>query len=412
MPWYLHIALRHLFPQGKRFPFFTLMSVTGVSLGVALLIIVISVFNGFGHEIRTKIADTYGDLRVANGSILYDPDTLTSTLNAYKGVVQATPYANGVVVLLYRNQPLYPMIEGIDLRSDAELEKLAGYLTLGDIDEFDDDSLLLSSGLAAQLGLVPGDEVDLYTPLMALKLKQRGGDEVMLPRLLRIAGVYQTGWQRADENTVVCSLRLMQDLYDLGEGAHGIRIELAEGFDAEAVARELTESLGRPYYARTWMDSQAEFLSVLEFEKRMMFFLLFFIVIVSAFSITSSLLISVIRKTREIGLYRSMGATSRQVSACFCFQGLLIGVTGTILGFALGFLVLAFRAQITQAISSIMGVSNSMKEIYAFSYLPVHIVPLDLVIISTLSILVAVIAGLVPAYRAGKLKPVEALRSE
>ncbi|MBT5170310.1 MAG: FtsX-like permease family protein [Opitutales bacterium] len=107
-----------------------------------------------------------------------------------------------------------------------------------------------------------------------------------------------------------------------------------------------------------------------------------------------------------------MGATSRQVSACFCFQGLLIGVTGTILGFALGFLVLAFRTQITQAISSIMGVSSSMKEIYAFSYLPVHIVPFDLVVISTLSMLVAVLAGLIPAIRAGKLKPVEALRSE
>lgn len=412
MPWYLYIALRHLFPQGKRFPFFTLMSITGVSLGVALLIIVISVFNGFGYEIRTKIADTYGDLRVANGSIIYDPDVLATALEAHENVARATPFANGVVMLLFRNQPLYPIIEGIDLRSDAELDKLSGYLTLGDIEDFDDDSLLLSSGFASQLGLVPGDEVDLYTPLMGLRLKQSGGDEVLLPRLLRVAGIYQTGWQRADENTVVCSLRLMQDLYDLGEGAHGLRVELVEGVDAEAEALALTESLGRPYYARTWMDSQSEFLSVLEFEKRMMFFLLFFIVIVSAFSITSSLLISVIRKTREIGLYRSMGATSRQVSACFCFQGLLIGVTGTIAGFALGFLVLAFRTQITQAISSVMGVSSSMKEIYAFSYLPVHVVAIDLVVISTLSILVAVLAGLIPAYRAGKLKPVEALRSE
>lgn len=412
MPWYLYIALRHLFPQGKRFPFFTLMSVTGVSLGVALLIIVISVFNGFGHEIRTKIADTYGDARVTNGGILYDPDSLVASIEAQEGLDRATPYANGVVMLLFRNQPLYPIIEGVDMRSDEELNKLASYLTLGDIDDLDDDSLLLSSGFASQMGLVPGDEVDLYTPLMGLKLKQSGGDEVLLPRLLTIAGIYQTGWQRADENTIIGSLRLMQDLYDLGDGAHGLRIQFGEGLDAEEEAFTLTQSLGRPYYARTWMDSQSEFLSVLEFEKRMMFFLLFFIIIVSAFSITSSLLISVIRKTREIGLYRSMGATSRQVSACFCFQGLLIGVTGTVLGFALGFLVLAFRTQITQGISSIMGVSSSMKEIYAFSYLPVHIVPLDLVIISTLSILVAVLAGLIPAFRAGKLKPVEALRSE
>jgi len=412
MPWYLYIALRHLFPQGKRFPVFTLMSITGVSLGVALLIVVISVFNGFGHEIRTRIADTYGDLRIVNGGIIFDPDSLAISLEARQSVESATPYAHGVVMLLFGNHPLYPMIEGVDLRSDAALEKLSEYMILGDLDDFDDDSLLLSSGFAAQLGLVPGDEVDLYTPLMGLRLKQSGGDEVLLPRLLQIAGIYQSGWQRADENTVICSLRLMQDLYDLGEGVHGLRVELAEGVDTEAEAAILTESLGRPYRARTWMESQAEFLSVLQFEKRIQSFLLFFIVIVSAFSITSSLLISVIRKTREIGLYRSMGATSRQVSACFCFQGFLIGISGTIAGFALGFLVLAFRTQITQVISKIMGVSDSMKNIYAFSYLPVHIVPFDLIVISTLSILVAVLAGLIPAYQAGKLQPVEALRSE
>ena len=412
MPWYLHIALRHLFPQGKRFPFFTFMSITGVALGVALLIIVISVFNGFGFELRSKIADTYGDLRVTNAGILFDTDGLSDRLKARETILEATPYAHGVVMLLFRNQPLYPLIEGVDLRSDTELQKLERYLVSGDLDDFDDDSLLLSSGFAAQLGLVPGDEVDLYTPLMGLRLKQTGGDEVILPRLLTVAGIYQTGWQRADENTVVCSLRLMQDLYDLGEGAHGIRVELEEGIDAEGEAYALSEALGRPFLARTWMDSQAEFLSVLKFEKRMMFFLLFFIVIVSAFSITSSLLISVIRKTREIGLYRSMGATSKQVSACFCFQGLLIGIVGTMVGFAMGFLVLAFREEITKAISAVMGVSDSMKEIYAFSYLPVHIVGTDLTLIACLSVLVAVLAGLIPAYRAGKLKPVEALRSE
>ena len=280
------------------------------------------------------------------------------------------------------------------------------------MDDLDDDSILLSVGFASQLNLATGDEVDVYTPLMGLRLKDSGGEEVVLPRLLRVAGIYQTGWQRADENTVICTLRLMQDLYDLGEGAHGLRVELKEGVDADRAAREITESLGRPFFARSWMESQAEFLSVLQFEKRMMFFLLFIIVIVAAFSIMSSLLIFVIRKTREIGLFAAMGATSCQVAGCFCVQGLIVGVTGTFAGFCLGFILLGFRTQITKAISWSMGVSDSMKEIYAFSYLPVHVVPLDLIIISVLSILVALLAGLVPAYRASKLEPVEALRSE
>ena len=189
------------------------------------------------------------------------------------------------------------------------------------MDDLDDDSILLSVGFASQLNLAPGDEVDVYTPLMGLRLKDSGGDEVVLPRLLRVAGVYQTGWQRADENTVVCTLRLMQDLYDLGEGAHGLRVELEEGVDADRAAREITESLGRPFYARSWMESQLVPLGA-SIRKRMMFFLLFIIVIVAAFSIMSSLLIFVIRKTREIELFAAMGATSRQVGAVFA--GLIV----------------------------------------------------------------------------------------
>ena len=388
------------------------MSLTGVILGVATLIVVISVFNGFGYEIRSKIADTFGDLRVVNGGLLRDPDGLAEILEAKESVDTAIPYAQGIVMVLYKNKPLAPIVEGIDVRSDREVQKYGNYLLDGSMDEFDDDSILVSSGFAGQLGLSVGDEVEMYTPLMMLKLLESDGSDVLLPRLVRIGGIFQTGWQRVDENTVISTLRLMQDLYNLGEGAHGIRIELKPGFETEEVGREITESLGRPYYAQNWMDANGDYLSIIKLEKRMMFFLLFIIVIVASFSIMSSLLTFVIRKTREIGLFAAMGATPRQLAACFCLQGMIIGVAGTLLGIGLGRTLLYFRNDITSTLSSLLSVSDSMNQIYGFAYLPARVQSGDLIVISLLSVLIATLAGLVPAYKASKMKPVEALRSE
>lgn len=388
------------------------MSLTGVILGVATLIVVISVFNGFGYEIRSKIADTFGDLRIVNGGLLGDPDGLAEILESKESVDTAIPYAQGIVMVLYKNKPLAPIVEGIDVRSDREVQKYGNYLLDGSMDEFDDDSILVSSGLAGQLGLSVGDEVEMYTPLMMLKLLESDGSDVLLPRLVRVGGIFQTGWQRVDENTVISTLRLMQDLYNLGEGAHGIRIELKPGFETEEEGREITESLGRPYYAQTWMDANGDYLSIIKLEKRMMFFLLFIIVIVASFSIMSSLLTFVIRKTREIGLFAAMGATPRQLAACFCLQGMIIGVAGTLLGIGLGRTLLYFRNDITSTLSSLLSVSDSMNQIYGFAYLPARVQPGDLIVISLLSILIATLAGLVPAYKASKMNPVEALRSE
>ncbi len=414
MPWYLYIALRHLFPQGKRFPIFTLMSLTGVVLGVATLIVVISVFNGFGYEIRSRIADTYGDLRIVtgNGSFLDSPYDLSDRVASLENVESAIPFAHGIVMLLYKNRPLAPIVEGIDTQSEQELAKYGDYLVAGDIEDLDDDSILVSSGLASQLFLDVGDEVELYTPLMMLKLLDSDGSDVLLPRSVRVAGIFETGWQRVDENTVISTLRLMQDLYNLSESAHGIRVELKDGADLIAEANALTDTLGSPYSARTWMDAHGDHLAIIQLEKRMMFFLLFIIVIVASFSIMSSLLTFVIRKTREIGLFAAMGATPRQLAACFCAQGLIIGVAGTGLGIGLGFLLLRFRNDITATISEIMSVADSMNQIYGFSYLPARVETFDLVVISILSIVIATLAGLIPAYKASRLNPVEALRSE
>ncbi|EDY85136.1 efflux ABC transporter, permease protein [Verrucomicrobiia bacterium DG1235] len=409
MPWYLYIAIRHTFPKGKRWPFFTIMSVTGVVLGTMALVVVLSVFNGFGHAIREVVSETTGDLKVMNGLIFEDYEDKIETLKESPLVHSAAPSAFGVVVLQAGNRPIFPQIQGVDIEEEREIVPLDNYVYSGSLDEMDDDSILISSGIANTLRIRVGDEVDIYTPLMIEHLKK---DEILLPRLMRVAGLFETGFAKIDENTIISTLRTMQDLYGLGEGVHAIKVKLNDGVDADSAATELQKSFERPFRVSTWLESNAEYLAIIQFEKRMMFFLLLIIVLVASFSIATSLFTSVVKKTREIGLFASMGATSRQITACFCLQGFSVGLVGTAIGYALSFAILSMRDTITNALFWIIGGKEQTMQFYFFSRLPVHYDTFDLVTIAILTVSVATLAGLVPSIKAGMLKPVEALRSE
>ncbi len=385
------------------------MSITGVALGVAVLIIVPSVFNGFQAEIRRNLADAYGDLRVEARTIINNHRQLTETVLAEEGVKRAVPYAHGMVMMQYANRPTFPLVQGIDVSSDEELDTVASHIVEGDIDDFYDDSVIISTGIATALKLRVGETAMIYNQQL---LEQLTRDEVPLPREVEIAAIVETGWYEVDENTVLCTLRFMQELYGLGEGVHGIKAYVESGYDADKVANSLNGKLGIDFWASSWRFANREMLAILEFENRMMFFLLFIILIVSAFSIMSSLLISVIRKTREIGVFSSMGATASQVAACFCLQGVVIGIVGAAFGFVLGFSLIGVREEITSAISNFMGVAESMSEFYGFAYLPIDVQSDDLVRVAILAIIISTLAGIVPAFKAALMKPVEALRSE
>jgi lipoprotein-releasing system permease protein len=184
--------------------------------------------------------------------------------------------------------------------------------------------------------------------------------------------------------------------------------------DADVVAKRINGSLPPEAraQARSWIEANQEFLFILQLEKNMIFFLLTFIIIVSAFSVTSSLLISVVRKTREIGLLGALGARPLQVAACFCFQGLLIGAAGTVAGLALGLGTLHFRNELVAGFTRLTASEEVLVRFYQFSQLPAHTAPGDVVLIVTCSVVISTLAGLLPAWRAARLKPVEALRNE
>jgi lipoprotein-releasing system permease protein len=409
MPWYLYLALKQLFPTGRRFPFFTFISVLGVALGVALLVVVTSVMGGFGYEIRQMIVGTEGEVQIRAQGMIEDYPALLKKIDAVPGIAAATPTASGALMIEFQNKPAFPAMRGLDLATVENVVHLGNYVRAGSLDDLDDDSVILSSELAGSLGASVGDIVEVYSPLMIEKLKN---DEVFLPRQVRVAGILEIGHQQLDSATVYCTLRLAQELYGLGAGVHGIDVRLQPGLNEDEAAGRLNAVLPFDVRAYSWEDTFSDFLWVLRLEKNMIFFLLLFIVIVAAFSVTSSLLISVVRKTREIGLLGALGGEPRQVAACFCAQGLIIGVCGTLLGLGFGFTALYFRNDVVLGLARATQRQEVLERFYQFSELPSHVSSGDITQIIVLTIIISTLAGLLPAWHAARLKPVEALRSE
>lgn len=409
MPWYLYLALKQLFPSGRRFPFFTLISVLGVTLGVWLLVVVTSVMGGFGYEIRRMIVETEGEIQIKARGTIVDYRDVLKRIEAVPGVAGATPYAAGAVMVQFQNKPAFPSMRGLDIATVNNVVQLGKYVRVGSLNDLDDDTAILSAGLAEALGATVGDTVDIYTPLM---LERTKGNEVILPRSLKIVGLLEIGHQQLDSSTLYCTLRTAQDLYGLLREVHGINVRITPGAGEDVVATRVNAVLPANVRAFSWMDSFSDFLWVLALEKNMITFMLLFIIVVAAFSVMSSLLISVVRKTREIGLLGALGAKPRHVAACFCAQGLFIGVFGTAAGLAFGAGALAVRNEIVLGIARALGREEVLRRFYQFSQLPAHTTQQDIVLIVTLTIVISTLAGLLPAWRAARLKPVEALRSE
>jgi lipoprotein-releasing system permease protein len=411
MPWYLYLALKQLFPTGKRLSFFTAISILGVALGVATLVVTNSVMGGFGYEIRRMIIDTQGEVQIRARSLIDNADGLVDTVGKLPGVVGVTPFAEGVGMLEYGRKPAFPLIQGIDVNRVNNVIPLNRFLRVGSLNDLDDDTVILSSQLAYSLGVLVGGKVTISSPLLIERLKS---DEVFLPRELTVVGIFEIGHQQLDANTVLVTLRRMQDLYGLGESVHGLNVKIAEKLDADVMAARINAALpAEPEMrARSWLDANSEFLFVIQMEKNLVSVLLLFIILVASFSIMSSLLTTVVRKTREIGLLGALGASPRQIAACFCVQGFLIGLIGTGGGLALGFGFLHVRNDVLLAFTKLTGSQETLERFYQFSKVPAHIESADLVVIIAGTIVISTLAGVFPAVRASKLKPVEALRNE
>jgi lipoprotein-releasing system permease protein len=409
MPWYIYLAFKQLFPSG-RFPFFTAISVLGVTLGVAVLIIVTSVMGGFGYEIRRMIVETEGEVDVRARGYVNDPAVVIAQINATPGVAASTPYAKGPVMVMADGRPAFPLFRGIEVGTVEAVANLGRFANPpSSVMNLDDDSVIVSSQLATSLGVHVGDKIEIYSPLLIERLKS---DEVFLPKEFRVVGELYIGHQQLDSSTIYGTLRAAQELYGLGRSVHGFQVRVKPGVSEHAVVDRLNQTLRSSTRAFSWMQNWEAFLWVLNLEKTIFTFLLFIIVIIAAFSVMSSLLISVVRKTREIGLLSALGASHRDVALCFCAQAMLIGTIGTGGGLVAGWFILAVRNNIVHWLTRMLNREQTVREFYQFTDLPAHTLASDVVMIAIASIVFATLAGLLPAWRAARLNPVEALRSE
>jgi lipoprotein-releasing system permease protein len=412
MPWPLYLALKQLFPTGKRFgSFFFLMSVLGVALGVMVLVIVQSVMGGFGAVHRERMVETTGhiDLTGNGRAVVITPETW-ERLEATPEVVHLGPYARGIVLAqrVGGNVPLAPTVFGIDPIVPAAYG-LDGMITQGSVEDLSGDTVIVSRQFAFSAGVRVGDSIEVYTPTMIEALQ---ADEVILPRELEVVGVYNLEWNPDYAPGLIVTLRAMQDMYGLGPRIHGVTVRLTPEADEFAVAEQWNSWLPMVLYAQTWKERWASFLWVLDLEKTMLLFINLVIVAVAVFAISIAQLLNVLRKTREIGVLGAFGGRPREFWGLYCWQGLLIGVLGTALGIVLAVGLLAVRDPIIGVLSSLTGTKQTLIDFYYFAHLPVKYSGRDFVVITIAALFLSTLASFIPAWRASRLKPAEAIRIE
>lgn len=412
MPWYFYLAFKQLFPTGKWVSFFSLMSILGVATGVGVLYGAMSIMNGMQQEIRDSMRSTGGDIRVVNvNGFLYDWRASIERLSEIEGIEAVNPVVEGVVMMVHENKPAFPAILGIDVNASEQVipfeEK--GYLVRGTLDDLYDESVFVGAGLANDLGISIGSTLDIYTPLIAEKLKS---NDLILPRDLNVAGIYQTDWGKVDKNTLVVTLRTMQDFYGMGDDVQGLVVRTHPKADLDRVAEAITQALGKDYHALTWLEQNGDFLNILAFEKGMIFIVTVFIILVASLSIASILFATVVSKTREIGLLGALGGRPRGIAAVFALHSLLISCMGLVLGLSAAFLFLQNLNPILRFGLKISGQENAIWQFYEFYNFPIHYSMLDLGIIMGSTLALAMLAGIVPALYAAFMKPSKALRYE
>lgn len=421
LPFELLLALRYLRPKRTFVSIITLISIIGVALGVAVLIIVISVMSGFDRDLRGKILGFNAHLRVcARGQTMEDYEAVMKLVAANKNVVGVAPYVLGPVLMetepVGNEQPFFqaPYVRGADPGLESSVSVLPQSIIDGKFD-LSRRGLVVGSALAQSLNLAVGDRVAVYSPSELKKMKDNQGkknEEAVLPDDYTVTGIFDVGYYDYNYSVAVTSLENAQELYDLGESVHGLMVMLRDPYQAMAVSNELAKVLGPSYAISTWMQENSALLGAVGVEKNVMFYLLFFIVIVAALCILSAQITFVVQKTREIGMLKALGATNLQVSGVFLAQSAIIGVLGVLAGYGLGILALTYRNEFLHLMNRLTGWELFPAKIYGFSELPAIIDARDILVICGSSFIICILGGVLPAWRAGRLKPVEALRYE
>jgi lipoprotein-releasing system permease protein len=388
-------------------------SLVGIMLGVATLIIVLSVMGGFRQELLGRILGLNGHMGIysAERGPLRDFDAITGTIRRLPGVVAATPVVEGQVLLSGAgNSATGGLVRGIrpeDLRAKAII---ANNIRAGSLDQFDgDDAVAIGTRLAYRLGLNVGDKITLISP--------QGRATVIgtIPRLraYTVAAVFEVGMNEYDSSYLFMPLPAAQIYFQTGaEAVTQIEVFVEDPTRVRQVNREIRSVLTQPVRIMDWQDSNSGFFAAVQVERNVMFLILTLIIIVAAFNIISTLIMLVKDKGKDIAVLRTMGATSGAIMRIFLMCGAWIGVVGTFAGFVVGVLFSKNIEHIRQFIQWIIGTELFSAEIYYLTRLPAVLNWNEVIQVVALGLSLALLATIYPSWRAAKTDPVEMLRNE
>lgn len=406
MPFALFLALKYLKPKRSIASVVTVLSVIGVVLGVAIVIIVLAVMTGFGDVWREKILAFRPHLTIyPRQGVIEQEAKVCCRIEAVPGVIMATPAVETRVLAEYQQRILAPIVIGVDPeRASRVLQQTR--LVDGRID-LSGDSIVIGVDMARSLGAMVGDRILLHSPMNLIHT-----NTMKFPEELEVRGIYEAGQRDFDSDYVITSIGVARDLMSMPRGAMAIHVKTAQPQDMhafDACVAAIRNDLGDRYDVQTWQTIDRMLFSTLATEKNLMVFLLMFITIVAMFCVTVNLIVITVQKTDEIGLLKALGFSSRQVLWTFVLYGWIQCFIGTVLGIGAAYLVLHNLENLVELLRT-CGLPVFPKSIYGLDQIPWRVVPGDISLVAAAVIVFCSLASFIPAWRAARMDPVQALR--
>jgi lipoprotein-releasing system permease protein len=408
LPYQAFIALRYLKSRKRHrsVSFNTVITVGGVAVGVAALLIVLAVMSGFHADLQKKILGVSTHVVAMDFSgQMADYEDVIERVESEEHVVSASPFVLGQVMISYEGRAQGVYLRGIKPELEAKTTEIEKHMAMGSLLDLNNrgdglPGIVLGQELANNLAVFPGDTVRVVSPTGGT------GPLGMIPRQKKfeVVGIFEIGMFEYDANLVLTSLEPAQQFFAMGGTVTGIEMRVDDVYLAGRVAQDIHRMLGTGYYTRDWIQMNRNLFAALKLEKLAMFVILTLIVLVAAFNIVSTQIMNVIEKEREIAILKAMGASNRGIMSVFMLQGFLIGLLGTALGIALGF-------GISHAIDA-WELIKLPADVYYLSHLPAKMKLSDFVAVSLSAVLISFAATVYPAWQAARLNPVEPLRYE